>query len=123
MAKIPSKIDIGSNMGPDEDEAPVVAAAPAKPAEPPRVTIILDDSDDIPPTGLFVNYNGRAFMIRPGFEVTVPRGVVEILQHAITLSPVVDPNTRRFSGVRPRPRFGFRYVRHNDGDDRHSRAA
>lgn len=76
----------------------------------PRVKIILEENDDIPPTGLFVSLNGRGYIIRPGEEVSVPKGVVEILEHAITSAPQVDPSTRQVVGYRDRLRYPFRFV-------------
>lgn len=82
------------------------AAAPAS----DRVTIILEENPEIPPTGQFVGYNGIGYLIRPGEEVTVPRGVMEILEHAVTSMPTIDPQTQQVIGHRDRMRYPFRVV-------------
>lgn len=55
-------------------------------------TIILEESDAIPPTGQFIGINGRSFVIRPGEEVTVPESVLEVLNDAVTSTPRTDQN-------------------------------
>lgn len=72
-----------------------------------RVRITLDESDGIPPTGQFVQLNGRAYMIKPGEPVDVPRGVVEILDHAVMKVPLQDPTSRRIIDWRDRKRFPY----------------
>ena len=74
------------------------------------IRIILDEHDDIPPTGLFVGVNGTGYLIRPGEEVNVPRGVIEVLDNAVAAQPVTDPQTRRVIGYRDRRRFSYRRV-------------
>lgn len=98
--------ELGSNI---EAEAP---AAPKRKtvAKPETVKIILEENDEIPPTGLFVGLNGRGYLIRAGEEVTVPSGVAEILEHAITSVPQMDPQTRQVVGYRDRMRYPFRRV-------------
>ena len=86
---------------------------PLKTTGMPKVTtIILDENDDIPPTGLFVGHNGRSFMIRPGYEVDVPDEVLEILDHAVGKVPVVDPMSKKVVDYRKRHRFPYRVIRH-----------
>jgi hypothetical protein len=74
------------------------------------VRIILEESEEIPPTGQFVGLNGRTWIIRPGEEVEVPQGVVEVLQNAVTRVPVVDPQTRQVVDYRDRTRLPFRIL-------------
>jgi hypothetical protein len=109
-----TKTGLTPNIPPAKDEAMAEAALEKLVAVTPRareyVKIILEDNEDIPPTGLFVGLNGEGFMIRPGYEVRVPIGVVEILQHAITHVATKDPQTNRYIGSRPRQRFPFRFV-------------
>lgn len=99
--------DLGSNIG---DETVVVKRKVAT-AKPDTVKIVLEENDEIPPTGLFVGLNGRGYLIRAGEEVSVPLGVAEILEHAITSVPQMDPQTRQVVGYRDRMRYPFRYVR------------
>jgi hypothetical protein len=77
---------------------------------PETIRIVLEENDNIPPTGLYVGLNGKGYLIRPGEEVNVPHGVVEILDHAIMSTPVTDPNTRQVTGYRSRHRYPYRRV-------------
>lgn len=101
---------IGTNIPPD-DTAAVDLPNPIRAAgSPARVRIILSDSDEIPPAGLFVGLNGTGYLIRPGEEVSVPRGVAEILDNAVYSAATVDPGTRRVIGYRDRLRYPYQLV-------------
>ena len=79
--------------------------------QPPKTAcIIIEESDEIPPTGLFLGLNGRGYMIQPGVAVTVPIGLVEILDNAKVDAPIIDPLTRRVTGTSKRSRFNYRVV-------------
>jgi hypothetical protein len=89
------------------------AQAPTKKAAkgmPERVWIILEDNDDIPPTGLFIGHNGTSYLLRPGEPVPVPEHILEILDHSVTSVPVTDRTTKRVIGHRERLRFPYRRV-------------
>lgn len=90
------------------DEAETKKAA--KPKAPARVKIILEESEHIPPTGLFVGDNGVGYILVAGEEIDVPVGVVEILSNAVTAVAVVDPQTLQIIGHRPRQMYPFRRV-------------
>ncbi len=79
-----------------------------KASKPARVRIILEESDDIPPTGLFVGLNGTGYLLRPGEEVDVPAGVIEVLEQAVMAMPQIDPQTNQVVGWRQRMRYPFR---------------
>ena len=81
-----------------------------------RVRIILEDNENIPPTGLGVGVNGRHYIIRPGFRVDVPKSVVGVLRDAIIAAPIVDALTKKMSGTTRRMRFPFRELRPGDAD-------
>lgn len=98
--------ELGSNLGP----APAPKAKKASKGMPDRVWIQLEESEDIPPTGLFLGHNGSGYMLRPGEPVHVPAHIVEILDHAIVTMPVTDPTTKRVVGYRERMRFPYRRV-------------
>lgn len=77
---------------------------------PNSTWIILDDNDDIPPTGLFVGHNGTGFLIQTGVPVRVPDHVLAILDDAVMDAPITDPQTKQVMGYRPRPRYSYRRV-------------
>ena len=116
MSTLDLENELESNLA---DPALVKPPASAKPKRAPApeavapttVRIILDESDDIPPTGLFLGLNGRGYMLRPGMEVDIPLGLKEILDHAVISIPDVDPSTRQIRGFRSRLKYSYRTVR------------
>lgn len=72
-----------------------------------RLKIMLNPSDDIPPTGLFLGHNGSSYLLKTGVWVDVPMPIVEILDNAVKMIPDVDPMTRRVVGWRPSLRFSY----------------
>lgn len=76
----------------------------------PRVKIVLLDSDDIPPGGLFLGVNGVGYILQPGVEVDVPEYLLDVLDHAVMTKAVVD-NNKRVVGYKEVPRFSYRIVR------------
>jgi hypothetical protein len=57
---------------------------------PETVKILLEENDNIPPTGQFFGINGKGYLHPPGEEVNVPKAVVEVLDHAVMSTPVID---------------------------------
>lgn len=86
--------------------APKAAAADEAPK---KVRIVLEENDNIPPTGLFLGINGRSFMIRPGEEVDVPMEVIECLNDAVMATPKTD-NNGNITDFRSRLRFPYRII-------------
>lgn len=72
--------------------------------------IVLDDNDDIPPTGLFVGHNGNSYLLQTGVPMQVPEHVLSVLDDAVMDAPVTDPKTKQVVGYRPRPRYTYREV-------------
>lgn len=77
----------------------------------PRVKIILEENEHIPPTGQFIGVNGVGYLLMPGVEVSVPESVLEVLDNAIMSEPRLDQFTRQVIGYRDRLRFPYRIVR------------
>jgi hypothetical protein len=112
-----------SEVLPDEDDTSAPATAPEEKPAPKaatskrtttpkdkRVEIILEENDDIPPTGLFLGLNGRGYLLSPGEKAKVPLGIVEILENAVTSTPVLDQQTKQVIGYRDRLKYPFRKV-------------
>lgn len=112
----------GSNIGGDTamfsgpvasdviDRPPEPVKAPA-PYQGPRVRIVLEDNDQIPPTGQFFGHNGRGFILRSGEAADVPPEIIDILNHAQWDAPIVDEQTRQIIGYRRRLRFPYRMLK------------
>lgn len=72
-----------------------------------KFRIMLEDNAAVPPGGLFVSGNGRTFLMQAGVEVVVPRIVLEILDNAIELVPIVDPLTGTPRRYMPRKKYPY----------------
>lgn len=112
--------DVGFEQGDTSDAEAVINSQKLGPSAvgrpigmPKTVKIILEEGaeNEIPPTGLPVSLNGKAYLIRPGEEVNLPLGVLEILDNAVMSVPVKDPQTMKVVGYRKRLRFPYRLVR------------
>lgn len=97
--------ELGSNIDAKASE-PVVKTV----VKPKMVRIVLEENDNIPPCGQFVCLNGATWMIRPGYEVNVPVGVTEILDNAVEMRAVINPQTRQCIGWTKRLRYPYRRV-------------
>lgn len=90
---------------PKATKATKAAEVPA----PKKVRIILEENDNIPPTGLFVGINGRSYLVRAGEEVTVPVEVVEVLDDAVESTPKTDASGNVVD-YRNKMRFPYRLL-------------
>lgn len=77
---------------------------------PERVWIMLEESDEIPPTGLFIGHNGVGYLLRAGEPCPVPAHVLGVLDDAIAEFPITNPGTGQVTGYRKRRRYNYRRV-------------
>lgn len=99
-------------------ELPTVKAEPSSAPEQTKtpanmretIEIILEDNDDIPPTGLFVSLNGDAYRIPKGTPCRIPKFLKQILDDAIVDVPVVDPNTGQTLEWRKKQKYAYRVL-------------
>lgn len=101
--------DVEANLGPADASSAKVRKVKTV-AKQAKVKIVLEENEEIPPTGLFIGLNGVGYLIRPGEEVEVPYGVKEVLEHAVMSMPAIDPVTKQVLGYRDRMRYPFRVV-------------
>jgi hypothetical protein len=93
---------VASNLVADEaPSAPLVAAVER------RVRIILEENEQIPPTGQFFGVQGKGYVLRAGEEADVPLSIIGILNTAVMSVPVKDQGDR-VMGFRERLRFPYR---------------
>lgn len=110
------------NASDDGEDLPEVTLEPAVRRDPPtrrkakanvsepRVRIILEENDNIPPTGQFFGVQGIGYMLKPGIEALVPRSIISILDTAVMATPIINPETQQVTGFRDRLRFPYRVV-------------
>ena len=97
---------------------PAPRAKSVTPSEPKTVRIILEENDGIPPTGQFFGLNGRSYMLKPGVEVNVPKGIIDILDNAVTSTAIIDSQSQKVIGYRSQMRYPYRVMRSAPaGDD------
>ena len=112
-------MELGNNLAADVTLEPVAdpprrAAADNTPVDTPkwkgkRIRIILEENDNISPTGQFIACNGRAYILRPGEEADVPEELVSVLNDAVEDRPIVGPDSR-VVGWRKALRFPYRVI-------------
>lgn len=93
---------LASNLVADED-APVEAVVEK------RIKIILEENDNIPPTGQFFGVQGKGYILRPGEVADVPMSIIGILNTAVQSVPILDQG-QRVTGYRDKLRFPYRVM-------------
>lgn len=100
-----------TELGENIDAKPSKSSKQVKEAKKPEtVRIVLEENDDIPPTGLFLGHNGTSYLLRPGEPADVPRKLIEILDNAVMSAPQTDPQTKQVIGYRDRMKYPYRVV-------------
>lgn len=74
-----------------------------------RTRIILEENDQIGPSGQFFGADGKGYMLRPGEEAEVPNSILNILDSAVMSVPITD-GSQTVVGYRDRLRFPYRVV-------------
>jgi hypothetical protein len=99
-----------NNLGDALATDPEVSPLAAKIVAPKRVRIVLEENENIPPTGQFFGHNGNTYLLRPGDEADVPVEILTVLNDAVQDVPQLDPTTRQVVGYRKKLRFPYRVV-------------
>lgn len=107
MSATPQHLEaIGANLVADDTETiPPDRLAVAE----RRVQIILEENENIPPTGQFFGVQGKGFVLRAGESASVPMSLINILNTAVMSVPVKDQGDR-VVGYRDRLRFPYRLM-------------
>jgi hypothetical protein len=79
-------------------------------AQGDRVKIIIEENENIPPTGLALGHNGDQVYVVPGEVVNIPRKFLGVLDDAVESVSTTDPITKQVTMTRDRRRFPYRIV-------------
>lgn len=105
-------MDASAELGSNIPAAPAKRATKKTPIGLPKTTrIILEENDNIPPTGQFFGVNGRSYILKAGVEAEVPQGIIDILDNAVMSAAIIDPETRKVVGYRNAMRYPYRVIR------------
>lgn len=91
-----------------------LSGIPPRPVDEKRIRIVLEDNDQIPPSGQFIGVDGTPYMLQANVEVDVPSGLLDVLDNAVMSVPIADPATGQITGYRDRLRFPYRVVRQRE---------
>lgn len=110
---------LGANLDGDIAGAPGIDPEPVQAAaDPGRVKIILEENENIPPSGQFFQIGGtdetgqryvQSYLLRPGEEASVPRALLEVLDNAVMSTPIID-SQQSVVGYRDKLRFPYRVL-------------
>jgi hypothetical protein len=103
--------ELGSNLFEDTAAAPKAKRTTKSKDDwyNQRQWIVVEESPEIPLTGLSLSHNGDVVMLMPGEPVHLQNKYIEILDHAIVSMPQMD-SAQRVVGSRQRHRFPYRKV-------------
>lgn len=76
----------------------------------PKVRIVIEENEGIPPGGQFISINGFAYNIIPGEEVDVPEQLLDVLDNARVSRPIRNKHLQ-IVGYRQASRVPYRIVR------------
>jgi hypothetical protein len=85
------------------------ALTPAPVLKEKLTRIMLEENENIPPTGQFISADGRAFVLRPGEEADVPECLLNVLDSAEQEVPILDAG-KSVVGYRKKLRFPYRVI-------------
>lgn len=83
-----------------------------------KVKIMLEENENIPPGGQFFQVGGtdpagnrflHSYMLRPGEAAEVPEDLIEVLDNAVMLTPILD-SQQSVVGYRDRLRYPYRIM-------------
>jgi hypothetical protein len=85
----------------------VQATDVSKASKPKTHTIMLENSDLIPASGLPIGVNGKTYLLRAGVKAEVPPEVLEILKNAVMSVPMQDPMTGQVVRYQDKLRYPY----------------
>lgn len=97
------------NLAVDTPAIPKAKRAKEVAAPITRTRIVLEDNDQIGPSGQFFGADGKGYMLRPGEEADVPDSILNVLDTAMSSVPIVD-SSQTVIGYRDRLRFPYRVI-------------
>ncbi len=90
--------------------APPPRTRATMPTAPKTMRILLEENDNIPPSGLPIGLNGKLVILRAGEEADVPLWVVGVLDNAVGTRSITD-NGGQIIAKRDQLAFPYRVIR------------
>jgi len=76
-----------------------------------RDRIIINQSEGLPSSGVFISLNGYAFLAKPGVEVDIPRPVRLMLDTCVKTEMLKDPSGKTY--YRDVPKITYQLIKEN----------
>jgi hypothetical protein len=105
---------MASKFNIDDDMPAAKTIVPPQSLTDGKVVIQIEDNENIPPGGQFVGVNGYGYLIKTGMEIPVPVGVCDVLDNAVEIVAVKNPDTLQIVSYRTRKRFPYRIISGHD---------